>query len=134
MGDLEPPVCVVLDSLHEAIADSDRDVSMGYLVEVPLGFDELQQIGVPVVEHEHGRTAPGATLLYTAHHVRGRVHPCDRTRRTTVDALEVGVPRPQHGPVDADPASAPQDVHHDAHRVDDGLATVAAPGPRTGRR
>ncbi|MNI43754.1 hypothetical protein D3C73_980950 [compost metagenome] len=57
------PVQIFLHSLHKAIAYTYRQVSVGHLTHRLLNRNKIQQIRMPVINHQHQRTAAAAALL-----------------------------------------------------------------------
>src|SRR5579885_402845 len=90
-----------------------------------LDRDELFDIGMVVVEHEHKSSPPRAPLL---NHIPGRdriqLRPRTGTRRCAVDRANVGAARAQGREVDAHAAAARHDLGHELEIVENALPAV----------
>ena len=60
---LELPLTPKLYLGHQGIRNTDGEVRVVELLEVPLPVDELHNIRVIIVEHQHQGPAPGTSLL-----------------------------------------------------------------------
>ena len=125
VGEGELPLAVGAHRLHERVGDADADVGVGDLAHLPLGADELHDVGVPDVADQHQGAAAAAALLDQSGDEAVERAPGDRPAGAAVDAAHVGVARAQAGDVDAHAAAAGHDLHHLRQRVDDAVAGVA---------
>src|SRR5690606_8479396 len=117
VGEDQVPVFVVVQSPLKVVGEPHRDVGVGQDAKVPLGVDEIDNVGVPDVENEHQRASAGTALLHQPRRRGIQLAPAHGARALAVYALHVGEARPQGGQVDADAAAPGHDLHHIAQSV-----------------
>ncbi|MNJ54503.1 hypothetical protein D3C77_499450 [compost metagenome] len=59
----ELPIQIFLHSLHEIVANANRQVRVRHLAHRLLHRNEIKYIRMPIVNHQHQRTATAAALL-----------------------------------------------------------------------
>ncbi|MNC37778.1 hypothetical protein D3C75_863520 [compost metagenome] len=57
------PIQILLYRLHKAVADAHGEIGVGDLVHGLFDGDEVQQVRMPVVHHQHQGSAPASALL-----------------------------------------------------------------------
>ena len=62
IGEAQRPLFIILDSLHERISDTDRNIKVGNLILVDLSGNEIFDIRVIDTQHRHIRTAASSAL------------------------------------------------------------------------
>ena len=103
--EVEPPVSIVRDSLHERVGDEHGQVEHAELGRVALGVDEGFDVRVIAAHGSHHCTAPGACRHHGPAHGIPDVHEGQRTagiRRNTLHLCSLG---PDRAEVVADPAA-----------------------------
>src|SRR5581483_4205298 len=122
---LEFPVAVAPHRVHERIGHADRQVGVVDPAQVLLDGDELFDVRVVVVEHQHQRAAPAAALLDdVAGRDRVELGPGARPGGGAVDRPDVRAAWAQRRQVDADAPAAGHDLGHDLEVVEDAGAAV----------
>ena len=119
------PRGIGLDGSHERIGDADGQVRVIDALEVALDVDELLDVRMAVIDHQHqGATARSALL----DHVTGcdGVELCPRTRSrgSAVDGLDVRPTWPEAREVDPDATTTGHDLGHDLQVVEDPATAV----------
>ena len=79
-------VAVRLDRPHQRVGDAHRDVEVVELARLPLGADELHDVGMVAAQHPHLRPAPRAGALHRGAGLVEDVHVADRPRGRAVGA------------------------------------------------
>ena len=114
---------VGLDGLHQRVGHAHGDVEVVELARLPLGADELHDVGMVAAQHPHLRAAARSGALDGGAGLVEDVHVADRPRGGAVGAADPGAARADRREVVADAAAAAHGLGRLAQRdVDAGLA------------